>query len=37
MKDFPSRRVGFSLPRLQDVDTDCEYTAAAAVTDDHQL
>lgn len=34
MEDFPSLRVGFSLPRLQAVDPDCEYTAAAAVSDD---
>jgi 2-iminoacetate synthase len=34
MEDFPTLRIGFSLPRLQHVDAACEYTAAATVDDD---
>jgi 2-iminoacetate synthase len=34
MEDFPALRLGFSLPRLQDVDAGCAYTAAAPVGDD---
>ena len=34
MEDCPRLRIGFSLPRLQSVDANCEYTVAAAVGDD---
>lgn len=33
-EDFPRLRIGFSLPRLQNVDADCAYTATAAVGDE---
>jgi 2-iminoacetate synthase len=33
-EDFPTLRLGFSLPRLQHVDAECRYTAAAAVDDE---
>jgi len=33
-EDYPTLRIGFSLPRLQHVDDDCDYTAATAVDDD---
>jgi 2-iminoacetate synthase len=34
IEDFPRLRLGFSLPRLQNVDAGCEYSAAAVVDDD---
>jgi 2-iminoacetate synthase len=34
IEDFPRLRIGFSLPRLQDVDSGCDYRAAAAVGDE---
>lgn len=34
IEDFPRLHLGFSLPRLQSVDADCEYSAAAVVGDD---
>jgi 2-iminoacetate synthase len=34
MEAFPWLGIGFSLPRLQSVDADCDYTAAARVGDD---
>jgi len=34
MEDYPTLRIGFSLPRLQHVDAACGYTAAAAVDDE---
>jgi 2-iminoacetate synthase len=34
IEDFPQLRIGFSLPRLQDVDAGCEYTAAAVIGDE---
>jgi len=33
-EDHPDLGLGFSLPRLQHVDAECEYSAAAAVSDD---
>jgi len=33
-EEFPRLGIGFSLPRLQSVDADCEYSAAAPVDDD---
>jgi len=34
MEDFPRLRLGFSLPRLQNVDAACEYTARTVIGDD---
>ncbi len=34
IEDHPQLRIGFSLPRLQDVDDGCDYTAATAVGDE---
>lgn len=34
LQDYPALRIGFSLPRLQDVDSDCDYHAFASVDDD---
>jgi 2-iminoacetate synthase len=34
LEDFPGLRIGFSLPRLQSVDTTSEYTASAPVDDE---
>ncbi len=36
-EEFPRVRIGFSLPRLQGVDSDCRYTVAAPVNDDEFL
>ena len=34
LEDYPALQLGFSLPRLQDVDSDCDYRAEAPVDDE---
>jgi 2-iminoacetate synthase len=37
IEEFPQVRIGFSLPRLQGVDSDCRYSVAAPVNDEEFL